>query len=483
VDGRCRDRNVSFGLRAQTKPNNYYFLFHYMPKQLRTPAPKGKRQLVDQPLIDQYFISPKKPMRGRSVKPSSNVNLNNAVIDRDGLAVPRKGLSVSEIIDVDLFEAGGPTASSSDSAVHVNPSGSAVPRIEVPNSNSGDSPSIIRFAAPSTKPIAFADLSIDSATYTPDSQPWPSRSAPYSFLAYALATVSATRSRTIIINVLTNALRTIILCDPSSLLSAIYLLSNTLTPSYTPVEMGLGASILSRSIQHVSGLTAPALKRLYNSTGDVGDVAFAAKSNLRTLVPHPPLMINYVYKSLLDIACCKGPGAAKDKQKIVEKLLVAAAGEEVRFLARTLTQNLRVGAVRASILTALSRAMVLIPLSHFGVAVTRSGYHASTELLDNLIPSPAGKIQSPDKARDELSAKFTQAESLVKRVYAQHPNYEHITVALLQTGLDGLEESVALTLGEPSSNRCVCDAYFFQVFHCFQPLVHLLDPWKIYMIA
>jgi DNA ligase-1 len=159
-------------------------------------------------------------------------------------------------------------------------------------------------------------------------------------------------------------------------------------------------------------------------------------------------LINYVYESLLNIACCKGPGAAKDKQKIVEKLLIAATGEEVRFLARMLTQNLRVGAVRASILTALSRAMVLIPLSHFGVAVTRSACHASTELLINLKPLPAGKIQSPDKARDELGVKFMQAESLVKRVYVQHPNYEHITAALLQTGLDGLEESVALTLGE-----------------------------------
>jgi DNA ligase-1 len=406
---------------------------------------------VDQSLIEQYFISPKNLVRarGRSVKPSSNVNLNDAVTGDDmptGLAVPRNGLSVSEIIDVDLFEAGGSATSSSYPAVHVNPPGSPVPGIEV--TSSGKEPSIIQFAAASTKSIAFADLSIDSATYTPDSQPWLSSSAPYSFLAYALATVSATRSRTIIINVLTNALRTIILRDPSSLLSAIYLLSNTLTPSYTPVELGLGASIISRSIQHVSGLTAPALKRLYNSTGDVGDVAFAAKTNLRTLVPHPPLLINYVYESLLNIACCKGPGAAKDKQKIVEKLLIAATGEEVRFLARTLTQNLRVGAVRASILTALSRAMVLIPLSHFGVAVTRSACHASTELLINLKPLPAGKIQSPNKARDELGVKFMQAESLVKRVYVQHPNYEHITAALLQTGLDGLEESVALTLGE-----------------------------------
>jgi DNA ligase-1 len=365
-------------------------------------------------------------------------------------------LTTSEIIDVDLFEADSPpnrAANKSDSPT----------RIQVTGTRDAVSPSVIQFSAPSPNFIAFADLSVDPVIYTPDSQPWPSRSTPYSFLAHALASISATRSRIIIINVLTNTLHTIILHDPTSLLSAIYLLSNTLAPSYTPVELGLGASIISRSIQHVSGLTAPALKRLYTNTGDVGDVAFTAKSNLRTLVPHPPLLINYVYKSLLSITCCKGSGAAKDKQKIVEKLLISATGEEVRFLARTLTQNLRVGAVRASILTALSRAMVLTPLSHFGLPATCPVYHASIELLSNINPHPVGKIQNLDKARDELGAKFMQAESLIKRVYVQHPNYEHITAALLRTGLDGLEESVVLTLGELLSIMTfVCHAYLLQ---------------------
>jgi DNA ligase-1 len=355
-------------------------------------------------------------------------------------------------------------------------------RIEVISAR--DSASTIQFSASSANSISFSDLFVDPVTYTPDSQPWPSPGTPYSFLAHALATISATRSRIIIINVLTNTLRTIILHDPTSLLSAIYLLSNTFAPSYIPVELGLGASIISRSIQYVSGLSAPALKRLYTKTGDVGDVAFAAKSNLRTLLPHPPLLVNHVYQTLLSIAYCKGPGAAKDKQRIAEKLLIAATGEEVRFLVRTLTQNLRVGAVRASILTALSRAMVLTPLSHFGVPATCPVYHASAGLLSDVNPYPVGSTKNTDKAREELGAKFTQAESLIKRVYVQHPNYEHITTALLQTGLECLEESVTLTLGELLSILVrVYHNTFFKVFLYFQPLVHPLGRSKRSMIA
>lgn len=479
---------------GQIKHNIAFFPnFHaqLMPKQPRTPAPKGKQRTSntkDQSLIDNFFVSSKKHSRlGGSAK-SSGVEVNGlrAVAARADdtstteLAYAKNTLTTEEIIDVDLFEADGLAATSSDPVS--SSSGSPVTKIQATSTR--DSPSVIQSAAPSTNLIAFDDLSVDSATYTSNLQPWPPGSAPYSFLAHALATISATRSRITIINVLTNTFRTIILHDPTSLISAIYLLSNTLAPSYTPVELGLGASIISRSIQHVSGFTAPVLKRLYNNTGDVGDVAFAAKSNLRTLVPHPPLLITYIYKSLLRIGCCKGPGAAKDKQKIVEKLLLAATGEEVRFLVRTLTQNLRVGAVRASILTALSRAMVLTPLSHFGVSVARPVYHASTELLSNVKPLPVGKIQNLDKAREELGVKFMQSESLLKRVYVQHPNYEHITAALLQTGLEGLEERVYLTLSELLLIQVsVMIHIFFKVFLCFQPLVHPLDPLERSMIA
>lgn len=463
-----------------------------MPKQLRKPTAEQKRRtsnikvLSDQPLIDHFFVSRKnhsRPGPGPGcVNSSSNLHVNDsgAVATNDSAAGPANAKNTPtnvEVIDVDLLEANGLAASWPDPATqHIGS------RIQVTSTR--DSPSTSQFSAPSANFISFSDLSVDPVTYTPDSQSWPSRSTPYSFLVHALATISATRSRIIIINVLTNTLRTIILHDPTSLLSAIYLLSNTLAPSYTPVELGLGVSIISRSIQHFSGLTAPALKRLYIKTGDMGDVAFAAKSNLRTLVPHPPLLIDYVYQSLLRIAHCKGSGAAKDKQRIVEKLLIAATGEEVRFLVRTLTQNLRVGAVRASILTALSRAMVLTPFPHFGVPVACPVYHASTELLSNVNSYPVGSTKKMDKAREELDAKFTQAESLIKRVYVQHPNYEHIAAALLQTGLEGLEVTVTLTLGEPMSILIyVCYTYLFKVFLCFQPSVHPLDRSKRSMIA
>jgi DNA ligase-1 len=233
---------------------------------------------------------------------------------------------------------------------------------------------------------------------------------------------------------------------------ALYLLSNSLSPPYLPIELGLGPSVISKAIQQVSGLTPAALKRLYNTTGDVGDLAFEAKSNLRTLVPHPPLLIITVFDSLQKIASYnKGQGVAKHKQSIVEKLLIAAKGEEVRFLTRTLSMNLRVGAVRTSILTAFARAMVLTPPGTLIVPIpSDSPYNASTKLLsevEDISASPKKKNVPQDRTRDEIDKKYGRAESLIKKVFVQHPNYDHIVAALLDAGLDGLAERVPLTVG------------------------------------
>lgn len=155
-----------------------------------------------------------------------------------------------------------------------------------------------------------------------------------------------------------------------------------------------------------------------------------------------------VYETLLKIAGAKGSGAAKQKQSLVEKLLVSAKGEETRYLVRTLGQNLRVGAVRTSILTALARAIVLTPPSGITVMPDSSCY-ASPELLAGIKLSPTkSKQKMKDSARDGLDTRFSRAEAIIKKVYVQHPDYNHIASALLEVGLEGLADRLPLTVGK-----------------------------------
>lgn len=296
---------------------------------------------------------------------------------------------------------------------------------------------------------SYPNLVVDPLEFSCLEPPWgDGNPTPYSFLTHTFCSLSATRSRIDISNILTNALRSIIRHDQRSLLHALYLLSNSLAPPYVPIELGLGPSIISKAIQRVSGLTPAAIKRLYTKFGDPGDVAFEAKSNVRTLVPHPPLTVNGVFASLLLICNTKGSGAGKQKASIVEKLLVAAKGEEARFLVRTMGQHIRVGAVRTSILTALARALVLTQPPTLS-DLTSSTYFAEEDLIQQIKPMTGrGKQKvSDDSARADILQKYADAEALLKRVYVQHPNYDHIIEAILDAGLKGLADRVILSIG------------------------------------
>lgn len=283
-------------------------------------------------------------------------------------------------------------------------------------------------------------------------------SVDFSFLARTLAEIRQTRSRTAIINGLTNFFRIVAAHHPQSLTPSVYLLSNTLAPPFRQVELGLGPSALSQSIQQVSGLTSAALRKLYTKFGDAGDVAFVAKSNVRTLMPHAVLTVSGVYRTLLQIAECKGQGASKSRQRLVEKLLVSAQGEETRFLVRILSQNLRVGAVRTSILTAIARASVLAPPTHLSCSSSSDmDWYASSSLIQDA-------RNDRDGARGGLNDRFKKADSLLRRIFAIHPDYEHVISALMTVGFSGLSESVPLTVGKrvlsfPQLSQQLLDRY------------------------
>ncbi|KAH9949560.1 ATP-dependent DNA ligase [Amylocystis lapponica] len=427
---------------------------------------KKPRSVAGQSSLDRFFDASsrgrdsKSPAKGKREAPATITTTEqgqgaSAVLEDESYAwkiAKQDGLDMETLRKLERTHSPGIpavfpacTGPSTSPPPHTKASGSSHPLD--PLSPAGAPRSFLSHSDSSVAPT-YRPLAVDPVTYELDSDVWrPGMPVPYSFLAHALATLSETRSRIAIINILVNALRTITRHHPPSLLPALYLLSNSLSPPYSPLELGLGHSIISKAIQHTSGLTPTALKRLYNVTGDAGDVAHAAKSNVRTLIPHPPLLITGVYESLLRVARAKGQGAAKQKQAIVEKLLVAAKGEETRFLVRTLSQNLRVGAVRTSILTALARAMVLSPPASVS---EDSQFLVTAEELAQIKPMPTDtKKKVVDLGRNRLNEVFNIAESLIKKVYVQHPNYDHIVDALLDAGLDGLPGRLPLTIGIP----------------------------------
>ena len=264
-------------------------------------------------------------------------------------------------------------------------------------------------------------LTFDPATYILGlKEQWQQEGghATYALLTHCFVLVNQTQSRIRIVDNLVNLLRILIEADPSSLLPAVWLATNSISPPYIDLELGLGGSSISKALKKVCGLDNAALKSLYNKHGDAGDVAFEAKKRQSLTLRRPqPLSIRGVYDCLTKIANSKGHGSQEAKQRIVEKLVQDARGaEESRYIVRTLVQHLRIGAVKTTMLIALSRAFLLS-------RPPGAGFHIRD------------RAQLATLKKDQIANIWHPAEEIVKACFARRPNYNDLVPALLEIGV------------------------------------------------
>ncbi|KIV81622.1 hypothetical protein PV11_03793 [Exophiala sideris] len=242
--------------------------------------------------------------------------------------------------------------------------------------------------------------------------------ASYSLLVRCFVLVNSTQSRIKIVDTLVNCLRVLIEADPQSLLPAVWLATNSISPPYISLELGLGGSAISKALKKVCGLDGAGLKNLYDKHGDAGDVAFEAKKKQSFTLRKPkPLTIKSAYQTLVRIANSKGHGSVEQKQRLVDRLLQDARGpEESRYIVRTLVQHLRIGAVKTTTLIALARAFQL----------------SRPEGAEFPIREPA---ELAKLKKEDLAIVWSRAEEIVKTCFARRPNYNDLVPGLLEVGV------------------------------------------------
>ncbi|KAL0939720.1 DNA ligase [Colletotrichum truncatum] len=287
-----------------------------------------------------------------------------------------------------------------------------------------------------TIPLDQSPLTFDPSEFIPQlKEHWDTDGghASYAFLTRCFVLVNGTQSRIKIVDTLVNCIRVLIEADPDSLLPAVWLATNAISPPYISLELGLGGSAISKALKQVCGLDSRALKTIYDKYGDAGDVAFEAKKKQSFTLRKPkPLTIKAVYQSLVKIANSQGQGSGEAKQRIVDRLLQdARGGEESRYIVRTLCQHLRIGAVKTTMLIALSRAFMLSrpPGADFPLR--------SVKDLQRL-------------KKEELAEVWSRPEEIVKACFARRPNYNDLVPVLLEIGVcDELLLRCGLTLHIP----------------------------------
>ena len=287
-----------------------------------------------------------------------------------------------------------------------------------------------------TIPFDQSPLAFNPSDYLPELQKhWAVEGghASYALLTRCFVLINSTQSRIKIVDTLVNCLRVLIEGDPGSLLPAVWLTTNSIGPPYEPSELGLGGSAISKALKKVCGLDGQGLKTLYDKYGDAGDVAFEAKKKQSFTLRKPkPLTIQTVYQLMVKIANSKGTGSVEQKQRHVERLVQDARGaEESRYIVRTLCQHLRIGAVKTTMLIALSRAFLL------------SRPNGATFQLRDV--TELAKLK-----KEDLAPIWKEAEEIVKTCFARRPNYNDLVPALLEVGVcDELVLRCDLTLHIP----------------------------------
>ncbi|KAI9572982.1 ATP-dependent DNA ligase [Boletus coccyginus] len=245
---------------------------------------------------------------------------------------------------------------------------------------------------------------------------------PYAALTKTFALIEATTKRLEKTSLLTGffllVMRRRAKEDTNSLLQAVYLCINKLSPDYVGVELGIGESLLVKAISESTGRSLAIVRADLKKEGDLG---LNSKASQKTLFRPKPLTVPLVFSSLKEIALSSGHSSQTKKVSIITKLLAACQDIEAKYIIRSLEGKLRIGNAERTVLVALAHAAVLAELEE------------------------SGKKWNKDK----VTSRLEEATSIMKSVFSELPSYDLVIPALLTNGISNLRSTCKLTPGVP----------------------------------
>ncbi|CAH00715.1 DNA ligase (ATP) CDC9 [Kluyveromyces lactis] len=239
---------------------------------------------------------------------------------------------------------------------------------------------------------------------------------PFAELCDTFQAIEVTSSRLAITAICSKFLYSVLERDPESLVPITYLFIHKLGPDYEPgLELGLGESLLIKTISEACGKSIQQIRNKYREIGDLGEIAMQARNVQPTMFKPKPLTVGEVFNNLVSIAKSNGKDSQSRKGSLIKKMLTACKGYEAKFLIRSLESKLRIGLAEKTVLISVSKAI----LTH-----EHNGQEPSTEMVE-------------------------QAESLIRDAFCQVPNYEMIINVALQYGIMNLNQHIKLRPGIP----------------------------------
>ena len=176
----------------------------------------------------------------------------------------------------------------------------------------------------------------------------------YSDLAETFDRLESTGSRLEMTSILADFLRR---ADKGELRSIVYLSQGKLHPDFVPGVLGMADRLVMKAIAKASGNPDEKVEKLTIETGDLGQVAETMISKKKQMALFSEeLTVARVVKGLTTIENADGKDSQDTKQKTLAGLLHDSGPLEARYLCRTVTGRMRVGAADMTILDALAEA-------------------------------------------------------------------------------------------------------------------------------
>ncbi|GAV87473.1 DNA_ligase_A_M domain-containing protein/DNA_ligase_A_N domain-containing protein/DNA_ligase_A_C domain-containing protein/DRMBL domain-containing protein/Lactamase_B_2 domain-containing protein [Cephalotus follicularis] len=189
--------------------------------------------------------------------------------------------------------------------------------------------------------------------------------APYIHLARTFELVEAEKGKIKVTSMLCNMFRSLLALSPEDVLPAVYLCTNKLAADHENMELNIGGSLVASAIEEACGTSRSKIREMYNSFGDLGDVAQQCRQTQKLLAPPPPLLIRDVFSVLRKISVQTGSGSTVRKKSLIMNLMRSCREKEMKFIVRTLVRNLRIGAMMRTVLPAMAQAIVLNSFCNF----------------------------------------------------------------------------------------------------------------------
>lgn len=176
----------------------------------------------------------------------------------------------------------------------------------------------------------------------------------YSDLAETFDRLESTGSRLEMTSILAEFFRR---ADKAELRSIVYLSQGKLHPDFVPGVLGMADRLVMKAIAKASGNPEDKVEKLVIETGDPGQVAETLISKKKQMALFSEeLTVVRVVKGLNTIENADGKDSQDTKQKTLAGLLHDSGPLEARYLCRTVTGRMRVGAADMTILDALAEA-------------------------------------------------------------------------------------------------------------------------------